>query len=135
MQYMQAAMLVLQFTVGYSTIPPLLARAGITFQPLVWSTEGRPHPATTRVLECALKAIGRKRGADKMAEIRARWMHEIAVELQRRKAAMMRACLPLRAARETWLLEGSLQHASAAEGKAAQLPPLVVDDNEERWTE
>ena len=101
---------------------------------MVWSTEGRPHPATTRVLECALKAIGRKRGADKVAEIRTRWLHEITVELQRRKAAMMRACLPRRAARETWLLDGSLQHEASHE-KTAVLPPLEEADEDERLLE
>ena len=101
---------------------------------MVWSTEGRPHPATTRVLECALKAIGLKRGADKVAEIRTRWLQEITVELQRRKAAMMRACLPRRAARETWLLDGSLQHEDSHE-KTAVLPPLEEADDDPRWLE
>ncbi len=120
----------------YSNIIPQLSRAGITFQPMVWSTEGRPHPATTRVLEFALKAAARKHGADQVARLRSRWLHEIGIELQRRKAAMMRACLPARGARQTWLLAGILQNATAADvpgHKAGMKPALHIDAGEERW--
>ena len=116
----------------YAKIIPQLDRAGVTFQPLVWSTEGRPHPATTRVLEFALQAAARKLGADQISQLRARWLHEIAVTLQRRKAAMMRACLPARRARETWLLTGALQHDPGVDA-AAVLPKLEIDEDEERW--
>ena len=120
----------------YSTIIPQLARAGVAFQPMVWSTEGRPHPAVVRVLEFTLKAAARKHGVEQATRLRGRWFHEIGIELQRRKAAMMRACLPAQSAREAWLLRGARQHTSAADvpgHQATMLPSMHLDDEEERW--
>ena len=63
-------------------------------------------------------------------QLRRRWLHETAVEVQRRKAAMMRACLPDRRAGEAWLLSGALSHASQAD--AAGAPAAMVLDGEGR---
>ena len=57
----------------YSDILPALRRAGVIFQPLVWSAEGRPHPATVRILECALRMVRARRGEEAVAELRGRW--------------------------------------------------------------
>ena len=49
---------------------------------------------------------------------------------------MMRACLPARGARQTWLLAGILQNATAADvpgHKAGMKPALHIDAGEERW--
>ena len=40
------------------------------------------------------------------ADLRSRWHHEIAIAIQRRKAAMIRACLPSRPLRQEWLVDG-----------------------------
>ena len=90
----------------YSNIVPALRRAGVIFQPLVWTAEGHPHPATVRVLETALRMVKTCRGAETAAELRDRWRHEITVAIQRRKAAMIRAALPLQADRQEWLQRG-----------------------------
>ena len=66
-----------------------LRRQGIVFQPLVWSAEGRPHPSATRILECTVAAVGRKRGAEEAAKLRMKWYREITIATQRRKAEMM----------------------------------------------
>ena len=60
---------------NYAHLFPELRRQGIVFQPLVWSAEGRPHPTTTRVLECTMAAAGRRKGAEVAAEFRFRWLH------------------------------------------------------------
>jgi hypothetical protein len=91
---------------NYSHLLPALRRAGVIFQPMVWSAEGRPHPATTRVLESTLQMVRRRRGLVAATELRARWRHEIAIAIQRRKAAMIRACLPSRPLRQEWLESG-----------------------------
>ncbi len=100
----------------YSQIIPQLRRAGITFQPMVWSAEGRPHPATTRVLECTVQMVGRKLGQDSVAAFRRKWRHEIGIAIQRRKVAMIRACVPEVGGRRAWLAG----HAP----EVARTPPL-----------
>ena len=91
----------------YASILPALRRAGVVFQPLVWSAEGRPHPATTRILDCVIRAVSGRRGKEAAEDLRARWRHEIAIALQRRKAAMLRAVLPRGTWRQEWLARGS----------------------------
>ncbi len=71
-----------------------MAEEGIAFRPMVWSAEGRPHPVVLRVLGYAAEIATRKNVAlDQKAFVR-RWCREIAVEIQRRKARMIRMCLP-----------------------------------------
>jgi hypothetical protein len=107
----------------YAHLLPSLRRAGVIFQPMVWSTEGRPHPATVRVLESALRMVRLRRGEEAAVELRGRWRHEITVAIQRRKAAMMRAVMPGRTRRQEWLARGG----HCADG-AGQLPPLPPED-------
>ena len=111
----------------YATILPALRRAGVIFQPMVWSAEGRPHPATVRVLECALRTIRARKGLEAAAHLRTRWRHEISVAIQRRKAAMIRAALPARSRRQEWLASGQQDTT----GNGCQLPPLDPDGEEE----
>ena len=107
----------------YDSILPALRRAGVVFQPLVWSAEGRPHPATVRILECALKLVRTRKGAEAAAELRGRWQHEIAVAIQRRKAAMIRAALPAQSGRQAWLERGG-----RLDDGDNVLPPVDADD-------
>ena len=90
----------------YSHILPALRRAGVVFQPVVWSAEGRPHPATVRVMDCTVRMVRTRRGPEAAAELQARWRHEVAIALQRRRAAMLRAVLPARGQRQEWLARG-----------------------------
>ena len=59
--------------------------------------------ATTRLLEGAIRICRNRKGVAAATEMRLRWRHEIAVALQRRKAAMIRSCLPKCTARRSWL--------------------------------
>ena len=106
---------------NHSHLLPSLRRAGIIFQPMVWSAEGRPHPATIRVMECTLQMVRRRRSLVVSTDLRARWQREIAVAIQRRKAAMMRACLPSSPLRQEWLAQGG---AAGEAGDGNMLPPL-----------
>lgn len=80
----------------------------MAFQPLVWSAEGRPRPATTRVLACATKQVWRQADCVDGSCFAERWRHEIGIAIQRRKAAMIRMVLPSRDVRREWLLSGRL---------------------------
>ena len=76
---------------------------------LIWTANGRPHPAVTQTLQYAAHI------ASMLAKsLQRRWKHEIQIALLRRRAAMTRAVLPNPSARADWLLAGvidrSLQH-------------------------
>ena len=87
---------------------PTLRRQGVIFRPMVWSAEGRAHPATSRLLENAIRLFRNRHGIEEAAAMRRRWRHEIGVALQRRKAAMLRAVMPKHSARQVWLSGGGL---------------------------
>ena len=89
----------------YRHVIPQLARAGITFRPLVWTSDGRPHPAVTRTLRFAAGVAARRAGSDATA-LRGRWKHEVQIAIQRRRAAMARAVLPRASPHDLWLLTG-----------------------------
>ena len=101
---------------------PQLRAAGIVFRPLVWTADGRPHPAVTRTLAFAAEqASSRSEQNPEARALLARWRHEIQIALQRRRAAMMRAVLPRRCARDTWLLHG---HSEALPSSDRRTRPL-----------
>ena len=86
---------------------PQLRAAGIVYRPLVWTADGRPHPAVARTLAFASEIAATRSEQHASAQsLRSRWRHEIQIALLRRRAAMMRAVLPKRSARDTWLLTG-----------------------------
>ena len=107
----------------YRDIIPQLAQAGIAFRPLVWTADGRPHPAATRTLQYAAGiAAAREGGAGISAtSLLRRWRHELQVAIQRRRAAMARAVVPQLSARATWLLTGFSDEVPSSGGRA---PPL-----------
>ncbi len=60
----------------YRRIIPQLARAGIAFRPLVWTSEGRPHPAVTRTLRYAAGIAATRGGSQSSAgALLGRWRH------------------------------------------------------------
>ena len=108
----------------YRRIISELNRAGIAFRPLVWSSEGRPHPAVRRTMSYASGIASRKLFSSASA-IRKRWEHEIAVAIQRRRAAMVRACLPSVRARHVWIGTGHVDHdAPRMQNESHKLDPL-----------
>ena len=91
----------------YESIIPQLHRDGIAFRPMIWTADGRPHPAATRTLKFAGERLAmRDAGRRTAREAVARWEHEIAIALARRRAAMTRAVLPRLSRVERWLAHG-----------------------------
>jgi hypothetical protein len=88
-----------------SVIPELHA-AIIASRPMIWSADGRPHPAVTRTLKYAADIAARKRGGVTVPALLARWKHEITVAFVRRRAAMIRAVLPQIGAKQLWMMTG-----------------------------
>ena len=79
---------------------------------MIWTADGRPHPAATRTLRFAAERTARKgNGLFSAAALLQRWKHEIAVELARRRAAMARSVMPRAGARQLWLLSGHTDDA------------------------
>ena len=102
-----------------------LAAANITFRPLVWTADGRPHPAVTRTLQFAAQiAVTRNGQQTSAAALVGRWKHEIQIAILRRRAAMTRAVLPRSSAKQLWLLSGQ---PDRAEGEAERAVPLEED--------
>ena len=86
---------------------PQLRQAGIIYRPLVWTSNGRPHPAVTRTLHFVAKQAANRTGQDaEAARMLARCNHEIQVAILRRRAAMTRAVLPRLSSSATLLLTG-----------------------------
>ena len=80
----------------YRNIIPELQAANIAFRPMVWSADGRPHPAVVRTLKFAADLAARRHGGGQATEgLLKRWRHEIGVAIMRRRAAMVRAVLPV----------------------------------------
>ena len=105
----------------YFPILPALRRAGITFMPMVFSAEGRQHPAATRMLQHAAKALARKVDEAAVRDIQRRWLHDIGIAIQRRKAAMMRACLPEKSHHQTWLCKATWRTHKPATSQVIRL--------------
>ncbi len=79
---------------------------GIAFRPMVWSQEGRPHPATMRILAYASQLAARKKVGIVAKSFKTRWHRESTGELQRGKARAILACHPMRNNRARFLLTG-----------------------------
>ena len=104
---------------------PHLRNQGTHFRPLVWTADGRPHPAVTRTLQCAADIASSRNGQRMSAKtFQHRWKHEIQVALFRRRAAVTRAVLPNPSARAKWLLASLIDRALKHGGHA---PLLTVE--------
>ena len=89
----------------YAAHHEALERQNITYQPLIWSTFGRPHTETTSTLRTLAKRLTRGRGGNgdewRYQRIRA----AIGVEIMRRAAACMRSCFTAKQAERALYLE------------------------------
>eukprot|EP00973_Karenia_brevis_P071236 9898044-Karenia_brevis.AAC.1 len=90
----------------YQSVLAELQAAGISFRPMIWTSEGRPHAAVMRALTFAAERASRKQANGNKAQFLRRWKHEITVQILRRRAAMVRECLPRRSGRGRFLVEG-----------------------------
>ena len=105
---------------------PQLAAAGILFRPLVWTSNGRPHPAAVRTLHCAAEQAANRSDLDTTSRaLLSRWRHEIQIAILRRGAAMARAVVPAPSAADVWLLAG---HSACVPDPAGRAQPLREED-------
>ena len=62
---------------------PDLRRQGILYRPLVWTADGRPHPAVTGIMQCAAHIASSRNGQQMSAtSLQHRWNHEIQIAQQ-----------------------------------------------------
>ena len=102
---------------------PQLRAAGIVFRPLVWTSNGRPHPAVTRTLRfVAEPAAHRTDEQTEATRLLARSRHEIQVAILRRRAAMVRAVMPRLLAVDSTLLTGRADGVPHSLVRAPALP-------------
>jgi hypothetical protein len=107
----------------YADVIPQLHQAGIAFRPLIWSADGRPHPATTRTLKYAAERASYRGGrAIRAQDFYRKWTHEIQVAILRRRAAMTRAALPKPQTDVAWL------STSERDTEGRRLPPIEEDE-------
>ena len=89
-----------------------LRQQNIHYRPLVWTADGRPHPAVTRTLQYAADIASNRNGQHQSAKsLRRRWKHEIQIALLQRRAATARAVLPNPSATAEWLFAGVIDRA------------------------
>ena len=124
----------------YRRAIPELRRAGIVFRPMVWTADARPHPAVVRTLRrAAAVAASRNADSDSAPLVLNRWRHEITIAILRRRAAMSRAVLPRRSARQRWLLSGQTSLPPSSDIRAPQLDDDDDDADDdvepEPWSE
>ena len=77
----------------YKDILGELREQGVHYEPMVWSSFGRPHSATSQTLEQLARSGARRLGLRDWRPILARCRRRIAVSLQRRLVAQLRDCL------------------------------------------
>ena len=78
----------------YAPYQRVLERQNVTYQPLVWSAYGRPHPRTTTILRTLSRRLARRRGCSD-GECRYRRLRAaVATEIWRRAAKQVMSCWP-----------------------------------------
>ena len=106
-----------------------LRAANIVYQPLIWSADGRPHPAVRRAMAYTASVAGHidpDMAAGGPQRLLQRWRHSIAVALGRRRAAIARAVLP-------WDRDRSLAHGTPDDDAETAAP--LEDDPVFDWIE
>ena len=73
------------------------------------------------MIEAVTKRFARRKGLQAAQQFKAKWKHEIAIAIQRRKAAMLRAVLPSLTGRQAWL-EGR------GEDRESAVAPILVEE-------
>ena len=77
-------------------------------------------------MEGVLRLYRNRKGEAAAADMRMKWYHEIGIALQRRKASMIRACLPQVSRRQAWM------QGRAGGTSGVPLPPLVEVEGDDR---
>ena len=71
-----------------------LERQGIVYAPMTFTAYGRRHPDATNMLQHAATKVVRQRGRTAARGLLKFWERQIAAEIWRRAARMVRICLP-----------------------------------------
>ena len=101
-----------------------LRQQNIHYGPLVWTADGRPHPAVTRTLQYAADIASSRNGQHLSAKsIHRRWKHEIQIALLCRRQPRPAQFLPNPSARAGWLFAGIIVRALH---HWRHVPPLTV---------
>ena len=80
----------------YAPHAHVLERQNIQYQPLVWSSYGRPHPRTTAILRTLSRKVARRRGCSDAESRYRRLRSAVATEIWRRAAKQVMSCWPRR---------------------------------------
>ena len=91
----------------YEADRPELEEQGIYYRPLTFSAYGRPHPEVSAIMTTIAQRAARRRGIANHEEILRRAQVKVGVQIARRAARMVLACLPRRSASEAALLFGA----------------------------
>ena len=78
----------------YAPYANSLDRQNIRYQPLIWSSFGRPHPQTTTYLRTLSKTIARRRGCLGAGAVYAGLHKAISIEIWRRASKQVMSCWP-----------------------------------------
>ena len=78
----------------YAAILPELERKGITYCPITFSSFGRRHETTSRIMQEAASRAARFRGQLNSKQMLRSWSATVTTELWRRVARMVKDCLP-----------------------------------------
>jgi len=92
---------------AYETDRPELEEQGIFYRPLTFSAYGRPHPEATAIMTTIAQRAARRRGVANHELILRRAQVKVGVQLARRAARMVLACLPRLSVSEAALLFGA----------------------------
>ena len=102
-----------------------LQDSGIQYIPAVYSTYGREHPATTRVLETLARRAARKHGLRDFTEVLRAARANIGVALTVRHANMILATMAQRRGDAAALVKGGGDDDDGADDAEAQAPVVV----------
>ena len=67
---------------------------GIVYMPMIFTAYGRRHPSATKMLKHAATTVARQRGYANVSGLQSHWQRQLAAEVWRRAARMVKACLP-----------------------------------------
>ncbi|CAK0799589.1 unnamed protein product [Prorocentrum cordatum] len=118
-----------------STYLPELEREGVSYRPLIWSCRGQPRPETSAFPSTMASAAARRQGFAMGEPLPRQARGAIAVQLWRRAARVVHACLPRLCAREAAAALARGRAAVPAEelGRAADFDAVADDDAVDRY--
>ena len=106
----------------YAPFEEEVGRQGITYAPATFTAFARSHPSTTKMLQTAAAKVARQQGLANGKSLVKHWRREVAAEIWRRAARMIRACLPPRLQRG----DGHAQSADEDDSDEDGVEPAVT---------